>query len=220
MFGKMFNGMFGMVEPGLCRLSMSGNIAVKTSSGYKSYDLKKKRLTNCTGFCFNVGEEFFFVIPTNHAEIGDIILVNGKPKCVTKVNDSSITVVDYEDSSIKEILPERHVFMGNTYFYGKIVSMFGNLKSGKGMKQMLKMMMMASMFNQMNKGNDGSNLPMVSANANTNFNMQSMFPMMMLFGGGTGAMGDVFEGMFDGFSDNVDSVFDDEEETEKEEKKN
>ena len=35
--------------------------------------------------------------------------------------------------AIEQILPENHIFMGNVYFYGKIVSMFGsNLKKGKG----------------------------------------------------------------------------------------
>ena len=43
---EMFNGMFGKVANGMCRLSMNGGIAVKTTNGYKTYDLKKNRLTN------------------------------------------------------------------------------------------------------------------------------------------------------------------------------
>ena len=74
----MFNGMFGKVANGMCRLSMNGGIAVKTSNGYKTYNVEKKRLTNCDNFVFNIGEEFFFVIPTNKVAIGDIILVAGK----------------------------------------------------------------------------------------------------------------------------------------------
>lgn len=129
---NMFNGMFGKVANGMCRLSMNGEVAVKTSDGYKTYNIKKNRLTNCNNFVFNLGEEFFFVIPTNKVEAGDIILVSGKPKCVIAVNNDTIKVIDYEDSTVKDILPERHVFMGNTYFYGKIVSMFGNdLMKGK-----------------------------------------------------------------------------------------
>lgn len=53
------NKMFGEVGSGMCRLSMSGGIAVKTSSGYKSYNMKTGRLTNCDSFVFDVGEEFF-----------------------------------------------------------------------------------------------------------------------------------------------------------------
>ena len=179
---NMFNGMFGKIAPGMCRLSMSGGIAVKTSNGYKSYNVKTGRLTNCDSFVFNIGEEFFFVIPTNKVEPGDIILVAGKPKCVVKAEKETITVINYEDSTVDTILPERHVFMGSTYFYGKIVSMFGNnfMKGKKGMDKMMSYMVMSEMM----KGNGAS-----SGNAN------SMLPMMMLMNGGN--MSDMFSGMFD-----------------------
>ena len=58
-----FNGLFGKIAPGMCRLTMNGNIAVKCSNGYKCYNVKKGTLTNVTNFCFNVGDEMFFVIP-------------------------------------------------------------------------------------------------------------------------------------------------------------
>lgn len=179
---NVFNGMFGKVAPGMCRLSMSGGIAVKTSNGYKSYNMKNGRLTNCDSFVFNVGEEFFFVIPTNKVEPGDIILVTGKPKCVIKAEKETITVINYEDSTVETILPERHVFMGNTYFYGKIVSMFGNdfMKGKKGMDKMMSYMVMSEMM----KGNNP-----------TSGNTNSMLPMMMLMNGNN--MSDMFSGMFD-----------------------
>lgn len=177
---NFMNGMFGKIAPGMCRLSMSGGIAVKTGSGYKSYNVKSGRLTNCTNFVFDIGEEFFFVIPTNKVEVGDIILISGKPKCVIEAEKNKLTVINYEDSTIDTVLPERHVFMGNTYFYGKIVSMFGNDFTGgkKGMNKMMSYMMMSEMM----KGNGTT-----SANA--------MFPMMMLMNGGN--MGGMFDGVFD-----------------------
>lgn len=178
---NFMNGMFGKIAPGMCRLSMSGGIAVKTSGGYKSYNVKTGRLTNCNSFVFDIGEEFFFVIPTNKVEVGDIILIGGKPKCVIEAEKNKLTVINYEDSTIDTVLPERHVFMGNTYFYGKIVSMFGNDFTGgkKGMNKMMSYMMMSEMM----KGSSGT----------TGGN--SMFPMMMLMNGGN--MGGMFEGMFD-----------------------
>lgn len=190
---NFMNGMFGKIAPGMCRLSMSGGVAVKTSNGYKSYNIKTGRLTNCDSFVFDIGEEFFFVIPTNKVEVGDIILIAGKPKCVIEVEKNKITVINYEDSTIDTVLPERHVFMGNTYFYGKIVSMFGNNFTGgkKGVNKMMSYMMMSEMF----KGNNTSN--------NTN----SMFPMMMLMNGGN--MSDMFGDMFD-----LNMSDDDEEEAE------
>jgi hypothetical protein len=113
--------------------------------------------------------------------VGDIILIAGKPKCVIEAEKNKLTVINYEDSTIDTVLPERHVFMGNTYFYGKIVSMFGNnFTSGKkGVNKMMSYMMMSEMF----KSNNTSN--------STN----SMFPMMMLMNGGN--MSDMFGDMFD-----------------------
>jgi hypothetical protein len=185
----MLNGMFGKVAPGMCRLSMNGGIAVKTSGGYKSYNLKTGRLTNCDSFVFDAGEEFFFVIPTNKVAKGDIILVSGKPKCVIEAEKNKITVINYEDSTIDTIIPERHVFMGSTYFYGKIVSMFGSdiVKGKKGSNKIFQYMMMSEMM----KGNTGT----------SNGGMSSMLPLMMM---GNGGMSDMFNDMFDFDSDDVD----------------
>ena len=179
---NVFNGMFGKIAPGMCRLSMSGGIAVKTTTGYKSYNVKNGRLTNCDSFVFDIGEEFFFVIPTNKVEVGDIILVSGKPKCVVKSDKDTITVINYEDSTVETILPERHVFMGNTYLYGKIVSMFGNnfMKGKKGMDKMMSYMVMSEMMKGSNTSSNG---------------MGSMLPMMMLMNGNN--VSDMFSDMFD-----------------------
>ena len=195
MNSNMFNGMFGKIEPGMCRLSMNGEIAVKTSSGYKSYNLKQNRLVNCSSFVFNIGEEYFFIIPTNKAEVGDIILANGKPKCVIKNEKGMLTVVNYETGTVETVLPERHMFMGNTYFYGKIVSMFGKdmFKSKNGTNQIMKYMMMSEMMKGMS-GNSG---------------MNAMLPFMMMNGGG---MGDMFSGLFDIDEINEDEVVETEEE--------
>lgn len=200
MMNNLLNGMFGKVGSGMCRLSMSGNIAVKTSNGYKAYDVKTGRLTNCDSFVFDLGEEFFFVIPTNKVSKGDIILVNGKPRCVIEADKNKITVINYEDSTIDTILPERHVFMGNTYFYGKIVSMFGNdvLKGKKGTNNIFKYMMLS----QMMKGNEH-----IIGSDSTNNGISAMLPFMMMGGN----MGEMFDGMFD-FDMNYDEADNAEEE--------
>lgn len=195
-----FNGMFGKIAPGMCRLSINGNIAVKCNNGYKSYNVKKGTLTNVTNFCFNVGDEMFFVIPTNKVEVGDIILVGGKPKCVTAVDNKIITAIDYENSEVRQIVPERHVFMGSTYFYGKVVSMFGNsFKNGKGLGNVMKMMM----FSQMMGGNN-------TGNNNNGFGQMMAMSMFM------GKENNPFEGMFD-FSLDVSEDPDEQPETKEEE---
>lgn len=191
------NGMFGKIAHGMCRLSMNGGIAVKTSNGYKSYNIDTGRLTNCSNFVFNIGEDFFFVIPTNKVEKGDIILVGGKPKCVVDTEKNKITVINYEDATIDTIIPERHMFMGSTYFYGKIVSMFGSdiLKGKNGKNKIMQYMMMSEML----KGTpEGTN----------NANVNSMLPLMLMSGGGFSNM---FDGMFD-FDDTEESIEESEEE--------
>lgn len=194
---KSFNGMFGKIEPGKCRLTMNGGIAVKCSNGeYKTYNVKKGTLTNVTNFCFNIGDEMFFIIPTNKVAIGDIILVGGKPKCVIESNKKTIKVIDYENSEIREVVPERHIFMGSTYFYGKIVSMFGNsFKNGKGLSNMVKMMMMTQM--------------MGGGNTNGMGNFGQMMAMSMMMGDKTS---NPFDGMFD-FDFNIEDEDDEDEDT-------
>ena len=174
---SMFNNMFGKIQNGMCRISMDGLIAIKTSSGYKTYDTKTNKLQNCDNFVFDIGSDFFFVIPTNKVAVGDIILVNGLPKCVIKVDNEAITVLNYENSTIENVLPEKHVFMGDTYFYGKIVSMFGNnltKKNGCKTKNIFKYMMLSKMFS----GSSDSN--------------NQILPMMMMFG-----KDNMFDDMFD-----------------------
>ena len=208
MMNNLLNGMFGKVGSGMCRLSMNGNIAVKTSNGYKTYNVKTGRLTNCNNFVFDLGEEFFFVIPTNKVSKGDIILENDgtgrKQKCVMEVEENKITVINYEDSTVETILPERHVFMGNTYFYGKIVSMFGsNLgKDKNSANKIFKYMMISQMMN----GAAGTG---IGTDSNP---MSAMMPFMMMSGG----MGDVFDGMFD-FSIDDTEAEDDEDDLEEDE---
>lgn len=175
---NFMNGMFGKLKPGMCRMSIDGKIAVKTSNGYKTYDVTTGQLMNCDNFVFDIGEEFFFMWPTNKVQPGDIIVMAGKPHCVIKEEGNLITALRYEDSTISTVVPEHHMFMGKTYFYGKIVSMFGNM-ANSGPNEMMKYMAMAQMF--------GGN--------NSIANMQSnMLPMMFMMNGGFDKM---FEGMFD-----------------------
>lgn len=200
-----FNGMFGKLGAGMCRLTMNGRIAVKTSGGYKSYNVKTGKLTNCSNFVFNIGDDFFFIIPTNKVDVGDIILVKGTPRCVIEVDKKTLKVMNYEDMTIDTLVPERHVFMGNTYFYGKIVSLMGSTagKGKDGMKQMMQFMMMSQMM--------GGNTP-----GGMNMGGNNMLPMMFMMNGGSGSIFDgMLDGMFDfGSTEEPETADDDEEEEE------
>ena len=185
--GNIFKGMFGKIDKGLCALAMSGGIAIKTSNGYKTYNMAKKRLTNVTNFCMEASD-LFFVLPTAKVEPGDVILVQGKPKCVLRVDteDHSFKCIDYETSEIREIVPERHVFLGSAFWYGKIVSLFGNAGlKGKGlMGKLIQLMMMKSMMG----GNNG--------NGDMFDGIGQMLMMQQLFGNSGAAGGFDFTNMF------------------------
>lgn len=173
-----FEGLCGRIAPGLCRFSMDGNLAIRTKAGYRAYDPDKKALINCDSFAFDAGDDFFFVLPANKVKPGDIILAGGSPKCVLEVRPDTITAINYEDATVETLMPERHMFMGNMYLYGRIVSMFGgtNMKGKKGMGSIMKYMMLSSMMKQGDK--------------------QQNLLLLMMMGGKSGFMGD-FGAMFD-----------------------
>jgi len=168
--------MFGKIQSGMCRVSMNGDIAIKTSNGYKTYNVDTGALVNCDDFAFDIGQDFFFIIPTNKVQKGDIILSAGKPCCVIEERPNELKVLRYEDGAIMNVALEFHTFLGKQYFYGKVVSMFGNLANDSSMNNMMKYMIMSEMF----KGNNNT----------TN----SMLPMMMFMNKG---FDNIFDGMFD-----------------------
>ena len=97
---------------------------------------------------------------------------------VIEERSNSLKVLRYEDDAIQEVAIQKHFFMGKQYFYGKIVSLFGNISKDGNMSNMMKYMMMSEMM----KGTNNSN-------------MSSMLPMMMLMG--NNSFSDMFDGMFD-----------------------
>lgn len=189
-FESMFNGMFKPVSHGCCKMGMNGQIAIKTSTGYKTFNVKSKKLTNCDNFAFDM-DGAFWVVPTFKVEVGDVILVGGKPRCVIEIGANTIKTLSYEDTTIDEIIPESHVFMGKTYCYGKIFSPFMNMTKKDGtMQSMMNMMMMSQMFG----GKPGD--------------MGNFNPMMfMMMSGKTNMFEDMFDGAFDfGFDADADTA--------------
>ena len=216
----MFEGMFMKVEKGMCMLSPCG-IAVKTGAGYRSYNVKTGKLRNCDNLVFSFGDGMFFVIPATKVKPGDIILNGGRPACVRKAAKDRIEVINYETSVVETILPERHVFMGNTWFYGKIVSLFGDGSSicGKGsVAKMMKFMMMSSLFGDAGAGTDAGIDTGISTGsgalaAQNTGNMNLLLPLMLMKSGGFDDLfGNLFEEDTDA-EDAADAEEDDEEDT-------
>ena len=216
MFENMFKGIMGRIQPGKCRLSLNGRIAIQTTDGsYKTYNEKTGNLTNCSNFVLDLADDLFMVVPTRTLKPGDIVFINGKPMYILESKSKNrVEAMNYEDSTIQTVIPERHVIMGRK-FYGKIVSLMGKgFTGGKGgfFKNMLKLKMMSAMVGGSND-TDGM------------FGAGNALPMMMLMGGGS------MDGLFDGImSDDdeldcdgagIDSLFvgvDDDEDEEDEEK--
>lgn len=179
---NILKGMFGRIDGGMCRLTFDGKIAVKAGGDFKYYDPNTGAFINADQFVFDPGEEMFFVIPTNNVQVGDIILAGGKPRYVLGVQPNRIEVLNYEGGSVETIIPERHMFMGQTYFYGKIMSMFGNMADfagGTGANNIMKYYMMT----QMMKG---------WGNTGRGDGMNPMMMMMFMQGG----MGNMFDNLF------------------------
>lgn len=185
MFNNSLNKMCGRIAPGMCRLSMNG-IAIKTSNGYKVYDVNTGGLVNCGDFVFDIGDDIFFMFPTNVVNRGDIILSNGKPVCVINATPGQIQAFRYEDSSIITIVPENFVFFGATYFYSKVVSLFGDMSGGMDMQKIMPMMFMSEMM----KGDSGSGS---SFGGKSKFS--EMLPFVMMMNSGFN-FNNMFGGMF------------------------
>jgi hypothetical protein len=215
-----FQGMFGQPAPGLCRIGANGKLAIRTKDGYKSFDAATGNLVNVGQFCLDAGAELFFIVPCNKVKAGDVILVKGSPRCVVKQENNEITAFNYETGNVDTIVPEKHLFMGNTYFYGKLVSPF--LKGDKGgFKNILKFMMFSKLANGGSFGADANSLlPLLLLGGSE---AKSMLPLMLLQQGGNGGLNGLLplmllsdggvDNLFDGLVDGgFDGLFDDEEE--------
>ena len=81
-----FGNCCGRVAPGLCRFSMNGLIAVKTSRGWRAYDPAKKTLMNCDHFAFDV-----------YSVLDTVIMGNKRLYEVWKEKDALYAKEDFTD---------------------------------------------------------------------------------------------------------------------------
>lgn len=197
-----FTNMIGKIAPNMCRISLDGSIAVKTSHGYRTYNVNTGKAVNCEGFAFDPGFEMFFLLPTTTAHVGDIILVDGKPHCVKSIGeDNIITAYRYEDSNLVTIVPETYTLFGDVFVYSKVVSLFGNNSTKFGKNKLMKAMVLSQMFSGGGATSGASALG----------NMNPMMLMMMMGGSGS----DMFSGLFDGIMNSDDDEGDNKKEEDK-----
>lgn len=204
------NGMFGKflkpIKPGMVRIGLNGELAVKSGSGYKTYNAKTKQLVNVQDFCFDIGQDLFICVPTAKVKVGDIIVLDDPdapqgvaPKCVTALEDGkTIKVMDYRTNEIQTIVPERHFFLGKMFFYNKIHSLIpiGDLAGSKGTDKFGKLLGKMALMNAIS----GKGFNFGGGSGDGEGNGLNGLAMMALFGGGLGGDNEDlfdFSGMFD-----------------------
>lgn len=150
LFGNFLDGKMGVIPSGFLALSYKGDIAVKTNSGYVTYNPDKKVFVNVQKLAFSMGPGAFFLVPTKKAKKGDIVVVKrGTTMTVYQVvedysGEGSAKLFNYFSGATEEITPERHIFMQKSYTFGKVVSIWnfitgGDLKDSKGFGELLKL---------------------------------------------------------------------------------
>jgi len=156
------NGAFGPLAGGSCRVSLKGDVAVRTEKGYRAFDPATKKLVNVTDFCLDF-TQLFYIWPTKKLAVGDVVFFDGRFKCVTEVLEGSVKALDYANAIIEELVPEQRLFFGKKY-YGKVTNLLGTK-----LKDSSKLMKMSLMMQALG----GS----TAASGNT------LLPLLMLNGG-------------------------------------
>lgn len=197
------NELCGKVAEGSVRLSMDGKLAVRTQNGYRVWDVDKKTMTNVQDLCLDM-PGIFFVMPSTKVVVGDVILLDGKFNCVIEVGESTIKAIAYADNQVKEFVPERRIFMGKTFFFGKVVNLLGNLGgSGKLVKltllgqmlnnggdattsQLMPLMLMGGIDNDLSGDGMLKQFMLLKMFQGNGQDMNSMLPLLLLGGKGEG----------------------------------
>lgn len=179
------NEICGKVAEGSVRLSMDGKLAVCTQNGYRVWDTEKKTMTNVQDLCLDI-PGIFFVMPSTKVVVGDVILLDGKFNCVIEVGESTIKAIAYADNQVKEFVPERRIFMGKTFFFGKVVNLLGNL-GGSG--KLVKLTMLGQMLNNGGDASASQLMPLMLMGGIdgdlSGDGMLKQFMLLKMFQGGT-----------------------------------
>lgn len=128
---SIFANMLGTLEPNMIRMTFDGKVAVKTTKGYKTYDVAKKKAINMDSLVMPEMASFL-LLPSTKVKVGDIILRDGAFYSIISIDDATNELIgyNYEAGKKETIVRETHCFLGNTYFYSKLVSpilsFFGN----------------------------------------------------------------------------------------------
>lgn len=118
-----FANMLGKLEPDMVRMTFDGKAAVKTTKGYKTYDVAKKKAVNMDSLVMP-DMSAFLLLPSTKVKVGDIILRDGAFYSIISMDDATNELVgyNYETGKKETLVRETHCFLGSTYFYSKLFS--------------------------------------------------------------------------------------------------
>ena len=193
---SVFSNMLGKLEPDMVRMTFDGNVAVKTNSGYKTYNVTKKKAVNMDSLVMP-DMSAFLLLPSTKVKVGDIIMRDGAFYSIISVDDTTNELVgyNYESGKKETLVRETHCFLGNTYFYSKlfspILSFFDNKPKPDAKKEgesadtetsedTMSMLLPLAMISQ--NGDMNSILPMLLMSKMGGKEDSGMLKMLMLSG--------------------------------------
>lgn len=184
MFGSIasiFSNMLGQLEPDTVRMTFDGNVAVKTANGYKTYNVAKKKAINMDSLVMP-DMSAFLLLPSTKVKVGDIIMRDGAFYSIISVDDTTNELVgyNYESGKKETLVRETHCFLGNTYFYSKLVSpilsFFGNKSKSKPEAKKEE----GSSDTEVAEAEDTMSMLLPLAMMSQNGDMNSILPMLLM----------------------------------------
>lgn len=120
---KLFNFDFGPVSSSKFRMSPYGLAVATASNGWVSYNPKTEEIFNVEIINFDVSKLIYKMpVPVKDVKKGDIVMHGGKPMFVRAKNENgTISVVNYADATVVEILPVKSPFGFN--FFTKVCAL-------------------------------------------------------------------------------------------------
>ena len=118
----LFNFEFGPVSSNQFRMSPYGIAVATASNGWVSYNAKTGEIFDVDIINFDVSKMIFKMpVALNAIAVGDILIHSGKPVFVRAINPDTVSVVNYADATVSEILPVKSPFGFN--FFTKICAL-------------------------------------------------------------------------------------------------
>lgn len=173
LFGGNFE--FGAVDGDIFKMTIDGNISIKSGDKYVIFDKETRALKDVSITSFNCNSLLYKMpTPISNIQEGDVILYNNKPYfAVSIINGGNmINVIDIEETTKTSIAPIQNMFGFN--YVTKVCKMMNNQT---GINPIMLMML-----SQGNKLDMSNLLPLMMMNKEGS--MDNMFLLLMMLSQG------------------------------------